>query len=95
MHVGDIHSGKQDCTEAYDRTIFELWKRFDDPLVYTPGDNEWSDCHKAAEGGGTYDPKTGQIAYVLDAAGNPVDYANGDPIANLELVRSIFFPRAA
>ena len=23
--------------------------------------------------------------------GNPVDYADGDPIANLDLVRSIFF----
>jgi hypothetical protein len=91
MHVGDIHSGKQYCTEAYDRSIFDLWKRFDDPLVYTPGDNEWSDCHKATEGGGTYDKTTGQINYVLDASGNPVDYANGDPIANLELVRSIFF----
>src|SRR5262249_34229652 len=32
-----------------------------------------------------------QIDYVLDAHGNQVDYAGGDPIANLELVRSIFF----
>ena len=92
LHVGDIHSGKQYCTEAYDRTIFDLWRRFDDPLVYTPGDNEWTDCHKAAEGGGTYDAASGTIKYVLDASGSPVDYANGDPVANLELVRSIFFP---
>jgi hypothetical protein len=28
----------------------------------------------------------------IPASGNPVDYAGGDPIANLELVRSIFFP---
>ena len=81
IHVGDIHSGKQYCTEAYDRSIYDLWSRFADPLVYTPGDNEWTDCHKAAEGGGTYDPATGQ----------PIDYAGGDPVANLELVRSIFF----
>jgi hypothetical protein len=93
LQVGDIHSGKQYCTEAYDRTIFDLWKAFQDPLVYIPGDNEWSDCHKAAEGGGSYDAATGTIKYVLDAAGNPVDYANGDPVANLDLVRSIFFPR--
>ena len=26
--------------------------------------------------------------------GNPVDYASGDPIANLALVRSLFFPAA-
>jgi hypothetical protein len=93
LHVGDIHSGKQYCTEAYDRQIFSLWKAFKDPLVYTPGDNEWTDCNKAGEGGGTYNPTTGKIDYVLDAGGHPVDYANGDPIANLELVRSIFFSR--
>jgi hypothetical protein len=91
LHVGDIHSGKQYCTEAYDRAIYDLWQRFQDPLVYTPGDNEWSDCHKVGEGGGSYDATTQTIHYVLDANGNPVDYANGDPIANLELVRSIFF----
>jgi hypothetical protein len=92
MHVGDIHSGKQYCTEDYDRTISNLWSAYKDPLVYTPGDNEWTDCHKVAEGGGAYNKVTGQIDYVVDSAGNPVDYAKGDPIANLDLVRSIFFP---
>jgi hypothetical protein len=91
LHVGDIHSGKQFCTEAYDRTIYDLWTAFKNPLIYTPGDNEWSDCHKVGEGGGAYNKVTKQIDYVLDASGNPVDYANGDPIANLALVRSIFF----
>ena len=74
MQVGDIHSGKQFCTQAYDQSIFDAWTRFDDPLVYTPGDNEWTDCHKAAEGGG-----------------DPADFALGDPVANLGLVRSMFF----
>src|SRR5262249_40144387 len=61
VHVGDIHSGKQWCTEAYDKSIAALWTHYADPLVYTPGDNEWADCHKAGEGGGTYDPTTGHI----------------------------------
>ena len=81
-HVGDIHSGKQYCTESYDRSIAALWTRFDDSLVYTPGDNEWSDCHKAAEGGH------------VSVGGRQVDYAGGDPVENLALVRSIFFPTA-
>ena len=93
VHVGDIHSGKQYCTEAYDRAVYALWTAFKDPLVYTPGDNEWSDCHKKAEGGGVWNANTQQIDYVLDASGNRVDYAGGDPVANLALVRSIFFPR--
>ena len=83
VHVGDIHSGKQYCTQSYDQTIKDLWTAFQDPLVYTPGDNEWTDCHKAGEGGN-----------VTDANGNYVDYANGNPVANLALVRSLFFPVA-
>jgi hypothetical protein len=94
IHVGDIHSGKQYCTAAYDRSIAALWARYADPLVYTPGDNEWADCHKAGEGGGSYNASTGQINYVLDpATGQPVDYAGGNPVANLALIRSTFFGR--
>ena len=40
LHVGDIHSGKQYCTEAYDQQIFDMWSVFEDPLIYTPGDND-------------------------------------------------------
>jgi len=93
VHVGDIHSGKQYCTEAYNRAVFNLWKQFADPLVYIPGDNEWSDCHKKAQGGGVYNATTGQIDYVLDETGAQADYAGGDPMANLALVRSLFFPQ--
>ncbi|RKE17983.1 hypothetical protein [Streptomyces sp. TLI_171] len=92
IHVGDIHSGKQYCTEAYDRSIAALWNTFADPLVYTPGDNEWADCHKAGEGGGKYNATTGQVDPVLDpATGQPVDYAAGNPAKNLDLIRRTFF----
>lgn len=93
MHAGDIHSGKQYCTSKYDHKIRKLWNTFDDPMVYTPGDNEWTDCHKAAEGGGTYNAQTGQIDYLKDAKGRLIDYAGGNPVDNLSLVRSIFFDR--
>jgi hypothetical protein len=93
VHVGDLHSGQQFCTEAYDWSVAGLWLKYQDPVVYTPGDNEWVDCHKPAEGGGTFNATTGQIDYVTDpVTGQPVDYAKGDPAANLDLVRSIFFP---
>src|SRR4051794_39887979 len=92
VNVGDIHSGSQRCTEFYDQQIFTLWTAFKDPLVYTPGDNEWADCHKKKQGGGEYDPVTGQIVYQLDADGNPINYAKGDPLANLALIRRMFFP---
>lgn len=91
LHVGDIHSGKQYCTSAYNQSVANQWKAFKSPVVYTPGDNEWTDCHKAKEGGGTYNAATGQIDYKLDSSGAWIDYAGGDPVANLQLVRSIFF----
>jgi len=91
-HVGDIHSGKQYCTAAYNQSVAALWTSFEDPLIYTPGDNEWTDCHKAAEGGGAYSAATQQINYVLDPVTHlPIDYASGNPVANLDLVRSEFF----
>ncbi|MGH8633416.1 MAG: hypothetical protein ACRET7_04710 [Burkholderiales bacterium] len=95
LHVGDIHSGREYCTEAYNRSIYSHWTAFKNPLVYTPGDNEWADCHKVREGGGTYNAATQTINYVVDASGKQVNYAGGNPVANLELVRSIFFANPA
>ena len=58
IHVGDIHSGSMACTGAglnpipagavpgWNQGIFTIFQQFKDPLVYTPGDNEWTDCHK-------------------------------------------------
>src|SRR4029078_12779414 len=94
LHVGDIRSGKQFCTKAYDLAIFDLWSRIQDPLVYTPGDNEWTDCNKIGEGGAAYNSATQQIDYEKDASGNFIDYEKGDPIKNLELLRAIFFSNA-
>jgi hypothetical protein len=34
---------------------------------------------------------TGQIDFKVDGSGNLIDYAGGNPLANLNLVRSIFF----
>ena len=79
VHVGDLHSGKSYCTEAYDRRMVTELSRFTSSLVYTPGDNEWTDCHKPGEGGNVF------------VGGQPVDYANGNPVANLGLIRSLFF----
>lgn len=63
LHVGDIHSGKQTCSQAYDQSIYDLWTAFLSPMVYTPGDNEWTDCHKSKEGG--LDPLV-NLGYVRD-----------------------------
>jgi hypothetical protein len=91
LHVGDIHSGKEYCTETYNLGVFNQWKSFKMPLVYVPGDNEWADCHKVKEGGGTYVSNSATIDYVTNIS-NGGSYAKGDPLANLSFVRSMFFP---
>jgi hypothetical protein len=63
LNVGDIHSGKQTCSLAYDQSIYDLWTAFKSPVVYAPGDNEWTDCHKSKEGG--LDPLE-NLGYVRD-----------------------------
>ena len=57
IHVGDIKAGSSsDCNDAYFATIKGLFDTFQDPLVYTIGDNEWTDCHKAIKNNGLYTP---------------------------------------
>jgi hypothetical protein len=61
LHVGDIHSGSMPCTSAdilppiqtsvpgWNQQIYAIFQKFQAPVVYTPGDNEWTDCHKSKE----------------------------------------------
>jgi len=54
VHVGDIKNGSTPCTDERFAAVHAAFDRFEDPVVYTPGDNEWTDCHRPAAGG--YDP---------------------------------------
>jgi hypothetical protein len=54
VHLGDIKGGGAPCTEEAYRTVLELLERSEPPLIYTPGDNEWTDCRRPSAG--AYDP---------------------------------------
>ena len=57
VHLGDIKAGSNaPCTDAYFATVRSLFDGFKDPFVYTPGDNEWTDCHAASKNNGLYTP---------------------------------------
>jgi hypothetical protein len=92
-HVGDLHSGSEPCTQVYDQAVAGFFSKFTLPLVYTPGDNEWADCHKAKQMNGKY---TATAPELTGYATNTVipSYANGNPVDNLQLVRSLFFSKA-
>ncbi|MFI9603255.1 hypothetical protein ACWEQ7_09200 [Streptomyces sp. NPDC004069] len=53
-HIGDIKDGSTVCSDDYFQMVKSDFDMFEDPLVYTVGDNEWTDCHRANNGG--YDP---------------------------------------
>jgi hypothetical protein len=46
VHVGDIKNGVSFCDDDVYRRMRGLFDRFEAPLFYTPGDNEWTDCHR-------------------------------------------------
>ncbi|MDB5808344.1 MAG: hypothetical protein JWN94_466 [Betaproteobacteria bacterium] len=54
LHVGDIISGQSRCDDALFSRVRDMFSTFDGALVYTPGDNEWTDCHRPNSG--RYDP---------------------------------------
>jgi len=54
LHLGDIKDGSSRCDDSYYAQIFAGFSTLTIPMIYTPGDNEWTDCHRASDGG--YDP---------------------------------------
>jgi len=55
IHVGDTKSGGSPCTDAVLAEQLDYMQRIAAPLLYTPGDNEWTDCHSARAG--DFDPR--------------------------------------
>ena len=51
VHVGDIKSGGGPCTDEQLRGIAAIFQSLPVPVAYTPGDNEWTDCHRPGAGG--------------------------------------------
>ena len=54
IHIGDFKSGSTRCTNEEFQSQLQHFGLFASALVYTPGDNEWTDCHRANNG--AYDP---------------------------------------
>jgi len=44
VHVGDLASPKFACDDAFRARRLVQFQAMAQPLIYTPGDNEWTDC---------------------------------------------------
>ena len=54
LHTGDVKSGGSPCSDEFLQSRYDLYQQFELPFIITPGDNEWTDCHRPLCGG--YDP---------------------------------------
>lgn len=101
IHVGDTW-GALPCTEAQHRSILDWFAKYDHPVVYTPGDNEWADCRKpdVLEAYSRYVDKKAtpaDLALLMPLRGLDAGMTNAgydDPIGSLALIRKVFFGKA-
>jgi hypothetical protein len=54
VHVGDIKHGSVPCSDELLAARKAMLDATPVPIVFVPGDNDWTDCHREAAGG--YDP---------------------------------------
>ena len=62
-HDGDLKNGSTVCSNEMFASRLELFNAIAHPVIYVPGDNEWTDCHRANNG--SYDPIE-RLAYLRD-----------------------------
>lgn len=55
IHVGDIKAGNTPCSDEIFQRALDQIQNVQQPVVYSIGDNEWTDCHRVDNGG--FDPR--------------------------------------
>ncbi len=51
IYDGDIKDGSSRCDNVVYADTLEMFAKLVKPVVYIPGDNEWTDCHRLNNGG--------------------------------------------
>jgi hypothetical protein len=51
LYDGDIKDGSSKCTDDIYADALKMFGSMAKPVVYVPGDNEWTDCHRTNNGG--------------------------------------------
>ena len=54
LHIGDLKSSRDRCDDGLYLARKRLFESIAHPFVITPGDNDWTDCHRKS--GGEYAP---------------------------------------
>ena len=51
IYDGDIKDGSSQCTDDIYESALTMFGQMQKPVIYVPGDNEWTDCHRLNNGG--------------------------------------------
>jgi hypothetical protein len=54
IFIGDTKSGSSPCSDEYNLIVKRFFDQYSAPVIYSVGDNEWTDCHRPLAG--SYDP---------------------------------------
>ncbi|QWD77254.1 hypothetical protein [Polynucleobacter sp. MWH-Svant-W18] len=54
LFIGDTKSGSSNCSDEFNQLVKNYFNQFNGPLIYSVGDNEWTDCHRPLAG--SYEP---------------------------------------
>ncbi|MGB0505396.1 MAG: metallophosphoesterase [Pikeienuella sp.] len=76
IHVGDTKTGSSPCTDQLLLEQLAFLNDFTAPTIYTPGDNEWTDCHR--DKAGRYDPYE-RLAFIRQHYFSEPDLSFGVP----------------
>ena len=55
IHVGDVKAGNTPCSDEVLKRAHDQMQTAEHPVVYSIGDNEWTDCHR--KDNGSFDPR--------------------------------------
>lgn len=65
IYDGDIKDGSSKCTDDIYTDALAMFGSMKKPVVYVPGDNEWTDCHRSNNGGYDALERLGHLRRVL------------------------------
>ncbi|MEM6610553.1 MAG: hypothetical protein AAF689_18490 [Pseudomonadota bacterium] len=70
VFIGDFKGGSAPCSDALMAQMRAIFDRHEAPLVYTPGDNEWTDCWRAPAGGYDVNERKAAVVALFTAPGS-------------------------
>lgn len=81
IHIGDVKGGGVPCSDSLVAARIRALDQFGHPLMFTPGDNDWTDCHRVPPD--TYLPLE-RLAFLRTQAYSEPGRSLGTPPAALE-----------